>query len=250
MQRRFESEPSFQATILLLQERIPKVTAFSLPSHELPDVRVDQGASGRCQCGVLSSANTPIPEIQLLSNGRYHVMVTNSGGGSSRWKDLAVTRWREDATCDYWGSFCYLRDVESEAFWSNTYQPTLERSQALRRHFFRRTRRIPPHAILISIRIRRLRSRPKMTSSCAGSHHQSRSDTPDNRSDLLCRGSARAAGSRRASTGFRESFCTDGNIARPACDSLQPAAALPERPGSLDVSSDGGTRNRYRGNFL
>jgi cyclic beta-1,2-glucan synthetase len=55
--------------------------------------------------------NTPIPEVHLLSNGRYHVMATNAGGGYSRWKDLAVTRWREDATCDGWGTFCYLRDT-------------------------------------------------------------------------------------------------------------------------------------------
>ena len=72
------------------------------------------------------SPNTPIPEVQLLSNGRYHVMVTNAGGGYSRWKDLAVTRWREDATCDSWGAFCYLRDVASGEFWSTAYQPTLK----------------------------------------------------------------------------------------------------------------------------
>ena len=56
-------------------------------------------------------------------------MVTNSGGGSSRWKDLAITRWREDSTCDNWGSFCYLRDVASGEFWSNTYQPTLKEAK-------------------------------------------------------------------------------------------------------------------------
>ena len=78
---------------------------------------------------VFSTANTPIPEVQLLSNGRYHVMVTNSGGGSSRWKDLAITRWREDSTCDNWGSFCYFRDVASGEFWSNTYQPTLKEAK-------------------------------------------------------------------------------------------------------------------------
>jgi len=63
--------------------------------------------------------------VQLLSNGRYHVMVTNAGGGYSLWRDLAVTRWREDGTRDNWGSYCYLRDVASGDFWSNTYQPTL-----------------------------------------------------------------------------------------------------------------------------
>src|SRR5690606_12563490 len=71
--------------------------------------------------------NTPSPEVQLLSNGRYHVMVTNAGGGYSRWRDLAVTRWHEDSTCDNWGSFYYLRDVASGEFWSVAHQPTLRK---------------------------------------------------------------------------------------------------------------------------
>ncbi len=53
------------------------------------------------------------PVTHLLSNGRYTVMLTAAGGGYSRWGDIAVTRWREDATRDDWGSFVYLRDVES-----------------------------------------------------------------------------------------------------------------------------------------
>ena len=65
------------------------------------------------------------PTVQLLSNGNYHVMLTRAGAGYSRWKDLAVTRWREDATCDSWGSFCYLRDLASGDVWSSTEQPTL-----------------------------------------------------------------------------------------------------------------------------
>ncbi len=35
-----------------------------------------------------------------------------------------MTRWREDTTCDEWGSFCYLRDAETGTYWSTTHQPT------------------------------------------------------------------------------------------------------------------------------
>src|SRR5271157_6066807 len=66
------------------------------------------------------------PQVKLLSNGRYRVVISNAGGGYSRWKDLAVTRWREDPTRDAWGSYCYIRDVERRSFWSATYQPTLK----------------------------------------------------------------------------------------------------------------------------
>ena len=60
-----------------------------------PDLAVGR-ASAEPPIRVLTTPNTPVPEVHLLSNGRYHVMVTNAGGGSSRWKDFAVTRWRED----------------------------------------------------------------------------------------------------------------------------------------------------------
>jgi cellobiose phosphorylase len=74
---------------------------------------------------IITTASTAQPEVQLLSNGRYHVMITSAGGSYSRWKDLAVTRWREDATADNWGNFCYVRDVDSGQFWSTAFQPTL-----------------------------------------------------------------------------------------------------------------------------
>jgi cyclic beta-1,2-glucan glucanotransferase len=128
MQKRFESDPMFQATTLLLQERVPKAGAFQLHTAEFSSIRATAN-DPEMPVRVLGSPDTPIPEVQLLSNGRYHVMVTNAGGGYSRCKDLAVTRWREDTTCDNWGTFCYIRDLKSGVFWSNTHQPTLKRAE-------------------------------------------------------------------------------------------------------------------------
>ena len=125
MQKRFASAPLFQATALLLQERIPKTpTYYAHATGEPSDIRTTAGVQ-EAQMRLFTSPNTRTPEVKLLSNGRYHVMVTNAGGGYSRWKDLAVTRWREDTTRDHWGSFCYLRDLASGDFWSTAYQPTL-----------------------------------------------------------------------------------------------------------------------------
>ena len=129
MQRRFESDPTIRATTLLLQERVPKAGAFKLHAAESSPSRAtanDQETPVR----VIASPDTPIPEVQLLSNGNYHVMVTSAGAGYSRWRDLAVTRWREDPTRDNWGTFCYLRDLASGVFWSNTHQPTLKRADS------------------------------------------------------------------------------------------------------------------------
>jgi cellobiose phosphorylase len=77
---------------------------------------------------VFTDPNTPLPEVHLLSNGRYHVMATHAGGSASRWRDLAITRWREDATSDSWGTFIYLRDRDSGRYWSTAHHPTLRRA--------------------------------------------------------------------------------------------------------------------------
>ena len=129
MQKRFEADPAFQATTLLLQERLPKTTVFFSHTAELADLRVASADSGAgAPMRIFNSANTPIPEVQLLSNGRYHVMTSNAGGGYSKWKDIALTRWREDTTRDNWGTFCYLRDTANGTFWSTTHQPTLKKA--------------------------------------------------------------------------------------------------------------------------
>ncbi|MDD5037098.1 MAG: glucoamylase family protein, partial [Methylococcaceae bacterium] len=129
MQKRFESEPMFKATMLLLQEQIPKATAFYAHTAELSD-RHSESMSTEAPVRLFGSPNTPKPEVHFLSNGRYHVMITNAGGGYSRWKDIAVTRWREDGTCDNWGTFCYLRDVTTGEFWSTAYQPALKQADS------------------------------------------------------------------------------------------------------------------------
>jgi hypothetical protein len=126
MQQRFESELRFNATLLLLQERIPRTTLFY--AHTADIIETNTLATD-VQLRSINTPNTSLPEIQLLSNGHYLLMVSNSGGGYSRWRDIAVTRWREDAVKDDRGIFCYIKDVSSGKFWSNTYQPTLQPSK-------------------------------------------------------------------------------------------------------------------------
>jgi cyclic beta-1,2-glucan synthetase len=127
MQKRFESNSLFQATLLLLQERVPRETTFFAQTSGVTNIRTNSN-NQEMSFRVFNTPDTPFPEVNLLSNGgRYRVVITNAGGGYSRWKDIAITRWKEDTTCDNWGSFCYIRDSESGNFWSTTYQPTLQK---------------------------------------------------------------------------------------------------------------------------
>jgi len=129
MQRRFMSDPLVRATELLLQERVPKKGATLHPhAAEVSAAAHPPAAEAGTIMRVFTDPNTPIPEVHLLSNGRYHVMATNGGGGYSRWRDLAVTRWREDVTSDCWGTFIYLRDRDTGLYWSTAHQPTLSKA--------------------------------------------------------------------------------------------------------------------------
>jgi cyclic beta-1,2-glucan synthetase len=131
MQKRFHADPIVESAELLLHERVP---------HQVGTIPHPRAAE------VLSSPRTPSalvapiprrydsgdqfsPRVCLLSNGSYTVMLTTAGSGFSRCNGLAVTRWREDAVCDNWGQFCYVRDVRSGAIWSAGFQPTLRQPQ-------------------------------------------------------------------------------------------------------------------------
>ena len=63
------------------------------------------------------------PAVALLSNGSYGVMITSACAGYSTWRDLDITRWREDATRDCWGQFYYVRDLSDNSRWSIGLQP-------------------------------------------------------------------------------------------------------------------------------
>ncbi|MCK6370085.1 MAG: glycosyl transferase, partial [Gammaproteobacteria bacterium] len=123
MRERFHAEPSIQATELLLQERTPRDVSVLHPGAEEVRTVVRLGEIQLPDVRRLRTAGEPTPQAHLLSNGRYAVMVTAAGSGYSRWRDLAVTRWREDTTRDDTGSYLFLRDVETGRVWSAGYQP-------------------------------------------------------------------------------------------------------------------------------
>jgi cyclic beta-1,2-glucan synthetase len=124
MQRRFMACPPLKATEQLLQERVPRTALGILSDHLKPEEARAHHATGAGVIRVFTNPEPPIPEIHLLSNGRYHVAISSAGAGYSRWRDLALTRWREDATCDCRGLFIYLQDEQNTACWSAAYQPT------------------------------------------------------------------------------------------------------------------------------
>jgi cyclic beta-1,2-glucan synthetase len=123
IQRYFHANPVLRAAEMLLQEKIPiSPPLFLVSSRErasaLPRIAEAAPLEGR-----FDTPDTPRPRTQLLGHEQYSVMVTNSGGGYSRWGRQDITRWRSDRTLDSWGTFCYIHDTTTGKIWSNTFHP-------------------------------------------------------------------------------------------------------------------------------
>ncbi len=121
IRQRFHSDPRIRAVESLLYERIPlarlRITQRRAPSP----VTARKPIEGSVERVV--SSKTTLPQTLLMGNGRYSVMLTNSGSGYSRWNQFDVTRWRPDAALDQWGTFILLREGRPNATWSATLQP-------------------------------------------------------------------------------------------------------------------------------
>ena len=75
---------------------------------------------------VIINPRTPKPWINVMSNGDYSLMVSQTGGGCS-WRGNSgqnrLTRLYQDIIKDNYGKYFYLRDLNSKDIWSITYQP-------------------------------------------------------------------------------------------------------------------------------
>jgi cyclic beta-1,2-glucan synthetase len=125
MRDRFHKDLRIKAMESLLFERLPTTPIFDegiqgMGAHV--HAIADQDPEER-----MWKEDTAVPRVHLQGNGRYSLMVTNSGGGYSRWNNFDVSRWRPDTTRDSWGSFLYIRDPQAQTIWASSFQPVAGR---------------------------------------------------------------------------------------------------------------------------
>ena len=118
MQRRFSLDPELRAALPLLQEPVPACGASLGTAHDGA-----QQSPGTAQGRVIDRADASAPDVQLLSNGSYHVLVDSIGAGYSRWGEFPLTRWQPDPLGARGGLACVLRDGASGELWSPTLAP-------------------------------------------------------------------------------------------------------------------------------
>ena len=62
---------------------------------------------------IITNPNTPMPWVNVISNGDYGLVISQAGSGYS-WRTHAglnrINRWEQDLIRDRWGKYLYLRD--------------------------------------------------------------------------------------------------------------------------------------------
>lgn len=133
--RRFHADPRVRAVEPLLHERVPSLPPLHHISTREGMPAVARAAEEAPSVSRFDTPHTPTPRTQLLGNRRYSLMVTNAGGGYSRWREIELTRWRSDPTRDSWGTFCYLHEADGRRLWSNTFHPVGGKVEGYQAHF-------------------------------------------------------------------------------------------------------------------
>lgn len=75
---------------------------------------------------IIKTYHTPKPWVNVISNGDYGFVISQTGGGFS-WQTHSefnrVNRWHQDLIQDNWGKYIYIRDNKSNKVWSPTFLP-------------------------------------------------------------------------------------------------------------------------------
>jgi cellobiose phosphorylase len=77
---------------------------------------------------VITTPLTPRPWGNIISNGDYGMMISQTGSGYS-WRGNAgqnrLTRSFQDLIKDNWGKYFYIRDLKRNIYWSVAYKPVM-----------------------------------------------------------------------------------------------------------------------------
>lgn len=123
LQDYFSSDRRVKSTEILLKEKsqLKPYIDLKIKKYRKEDyVRDNKEVLVRFQEGI-----KPVPEYGLLSNGSYTTLINDRGLGYSKYKNLQINRYRTAAE-DPYGLFLYIKDLNNNEVWTNTYEPFMK----------------------------------------------------------------------------------------------------------------------------
>ena len=120
LQRFFMQEPAMRSMDTLLKEKAQvkpyidlKVTQYKRYQYS----KVQTESDARDFDGIAN-----VPELGIISNGQYTVLMNDRGSGFSRYKNVMLNRYRK-ISADHYGTYLYIRNLRDDHLWCNTYAP-------------------------------------------------------------------------------------------------------------------------------
>ncbi len=111
-----------ESTELLLQEQVPHADASKQPRENESVSRVQGVRSVNIQPWQVDTHRKGL-SVHTLTNGNLSQVMTDSGSGYLAWRDIALTRWRQDAALDPYGIWFYIQDLDKDQTWSIGTEP-------------------------------------------------------------------------------------------------------------------------------
>ncbi len=124
LRERFHGDPVIQSAELMLQEKIPDRVLYTKEFKD--DSPIHSKRSDQLDGVAVRTFGLPKivpPNVHILSNGFYSVMLTDGGSGYSMNGDVAVTRWTGDSF-EKGGFYVFVQNINSNTAWPATYDPT------------------------------------------------------------------------------------------------------------------------------
>ena len=120
LQRYFMQEPAMKSMETLLKEKAQVKPYIDLKVTQYKRYRYSKVQTESDARDFDTIAN--VPEIGVISNGQYTVLLNDRGGGFSRYKNIMLNRYRKISS-DHYGTFLYVRNLRDDRLWSATYAP-------------------------------------------------------------------------------------------------------------------------------
>jgi len=116
----FHSEKRMQAIEMLLKEKVQIRTYIDL---KIAKYKKHHYVKEKHENDIRDYIKLKdIPEVGVLSNGFYSIILDDRGNGFSKYKNLQINRHRE-IPHDNYGVFLYVKNLINNKIWSNTYAP-------------------------------------------------------------------------------------------------------------------------------
>ena len=120
LQRYFMQEPAMRSMETLLKEKaqVKPYIDLKVTQYKRYQYSKTQTESDARDYDTIAK----VPEIGVISNGQYTVLLNDRGSGFSRYQGVMLNRYRKISS-DHYGVYLFVRNLRTDRLWSATYAP-------------------------------------------------------------------------------------------------------------------------------